>query len=277
MTSAQDLLSTLPVDILIDILSLLDPVSLIAVSQTSQVLRNFVNPVEHDFEQRLLALELLPEHGGPEPVKDDLGSTLPHLPISCLKNRGEEWWGNNKYACCECMKILPNFMFEDEDLFDPGTRKPWSTSAETQKMALTDWKFVTATETRWSLIKEQVARDAKVTEQYQQQFRKARNRFRENFFGTRSLEDDDEVRIAAVAEMDKCKKLLEEAAVHMVGKARHKRRCIECKFQRKRFHNYQRLCGHPDAPIVTCSDSTGLPFEFTSLFPGLFPKVPLPP
>ncbi|KAK1835315.1 hypothetical protein QBC39DRAFT_430916 [Podospora conica] len=61
-------LLSMPFEVLCAIVLLLDPISLIAASQTSRALRTFINPTRHDFIQRLLALKLLPESGGIVPL-----------------------------------------------------------------------------------------------------------------------------------------------------------------------------------------------------------------
>lgn len=46
---------------------------------------------------------------------------------------------------------------------------------------------------------------------------------------------------------------IEETSPHIVGKARHERRCVECKFQRNLYRDrpaHQLLCGNTDAPII---------------------------
>jgi hypothetical protein len=57
----------MPVEVLCAIFVLLDPISIIATSQTSRALRAIIDPTRHECIQRLLALELLPEYGGIAP------------------------------------------------------------------------------------------------------------------------------------------------------------------------------------------------------------------
>ncbi|KAK4205390.1 hypothetical protein QBC40DRAFT_35623 [Triangularia verruculosa] len=66
-------------------------------------------------------------------------------------------------------------------------------------------------------------------------------------------------------------KVIEETASLVVGKARHKRRCIECRFQQKLYRNFLR--GHLNAPIVTCHDTPGIHIIFNRLFHGLLPRL----
>ncbi|KAK0754788.1 hypothetical protein B0T18DRAFT_399954 [Schizothecium vesticola] len=49
-------LLSMPVEVLCAIVVLLNPISLIAASQTSRALRTFIDPTRHNFIQRLLAL-----------------------------------------------------------------------------------------------------------------------------------------------------------------------------------------------------------------------------
>ncbi|KAK4667479.1 hypothetical protein QC763_309630 [Podospora pseudopauciseta] len=236
MASAQDVLISLPVDILIDIISCLDPVSLIALSQTSKGLRDFINPIEHDFQQRLLALELLPKNGGPE-LDDYPGYPfrqpkfyLLHETIPQMTNRGRDWWASSWYACFGCMKLLSNAMFDDSELFNTATRKPWMRSSEVQKMALTDWKLATTTESRLSSIQRRAEQDREPTEQYRQQYQTS---FHWNKAVNRELNDDEDVEEVR----RKHENCIEETNPHIVGKARHERRCVECKFQRNLYRD----------------------------------------
>ncbi|KAK4205389.1 hypothetical protein QBC40DRAFT_162564, partial [Triangularia verruculosa] len=167
LASAQDISNSIPVDILIEIISWFDPISLIALSQTSKSLRNFVNSVEHDFQQRLLALELLPKDGGPEPDSESKSDILQYLNLFVLSHRGKDWWAGHKYACCGCIKILSHSMFEDSDMFNTATRKPWGTSAETQRMTFTDWRSTTTTENRMLLIQRQAAQDVRAIKEHE--------------------------------------------------------------------------------------------------------------
>lgn len=87
-----------------------------------------------------------------------------------MTNRGRDWWASSRYACFGCMKLPSNAMFDDSELFNTATRKPWMRSSEVQKMALTDWKLATTTESRLSSIQRRAEQDRELTEQYRQQY-----------------------------------------------------------------------------------------------------------
>ncbi|KAK0747432.1 hypothetical protein B0T21DRAFT_406062 [Apiosordaria backusii] len=276
MASAQCILYAIPAEILCEIISSLDPIALIALSQASKSLRNFINPIEHDFQQRLLALELLPKYGGAERDLEPESPELARLHTSEMRHRGKDWWASNKYACCGCMKILSHSMFDDDDLFDTTTRKPWATGPETRRMAFTDWKPTNTTDDRLFLIQRQASQDARATEQCRQRYEESISWFKRNLRW--SSEDDDEntwddvtmddsVDDEAIPKHLTC---VEETAPLIVGKARHKRRCIECKFRRNLYSNL--LCGDSNAPIVTCHDAPGINITSSWLFPGLLPN-----
>ncbi|KAK4199429.1 hypothetical protein QBC40DRAFT_153012, partial [Triangularia verruculosa] len=260
MASTKSILYTLPSDIFNEIISWLDPISLIGFSQASKALRGYVNPTEWDFQQRLLALELLPEYGGPEP--DYKPGRDVHAEINY---RGATRWAKNKYACCGCMKILPHFMFDDGALFSKGTRKPFVSGPETQRMVFTSWKPTATTEGRMSMIQRQAMKFASAAEQYERRYDESHNWF-EN-----AWEPDRITREALKAEHLQC---FRETTWIITGRARHERRCIECKFQQQGYTNL--LCGNPNAPIVTCYRSENMRLTFNWLFPGLLPKMRMP-
>ena len=63
-------LPLLPAEIQCSIIRLLDPISLISVSQTSTHFRRTINPSKRHFTERLLALERLTKYGGVSPFFD---------------------------------------------------------------------------------------------------------------------------------------------------------------------------------------------------------------
>lgn len=115
-------LLSMPVEVLCAIFVLLDPISLIATSQTSRTLQTIIDPTRHDFVQRLLSLELLPESGG---------SSITPPTVSPA-------WRRNKYACSLCLKLRSHMYFDNHSILRQRLRKPPPESREATK--LTTWE-----------------------------------------------------------------------------------------------------------------------------------------
>ncbi|KAJ4288792.1 hypothetical protein N0V88_007328 [Collariella sp. IMI 366227] len=123
----------LPIEVLQQIASSLDPLALIAVAQTCRTWRTLINPLPHDFVRRLLALELLPEHGGLVPRWDEIDSKV-------TPPFDSEEWNTTRYACCGCMKLQTHMMFDNHALLRRHVRKPPPGSIEHETSAVTDWE-----------------------------------------------------------------------------------------------------------------------------------------
>ncbi|CAL5872592.1 uncharacterized protein PFLUO_LOCUS6857 [Penicillium psychrofluorescens] len=113
-------LTSLPVEIQCDIYEQLDPIDLISISQTNSRLRSLINPSKRHFVERLVALETQEKHGGVALVvnittgrPDSAGSRLEYS--EC---KGMRW------ACAECLRLLPHTAFEDPWLLRLCYRKP---------------------------------------------------------------------------------------------------------------------------------------------------------
>lgn len=122
-----------PDEIFVHIAQNLDPITLITPSQASRSWRAFINPSRHDYNQRLLALELTPEYGGIVPLFDELSQTL-SPPCESPE------WKLNKYACCGCMKLPPHMMFGNHALLRRPYRKPPPDIVESNRAGVIGWE-----------------------------------------------------------------------------------------------------------------------------------------
>ncbi|KAL2135480.1 hypothetical protein VTI74DRAFT_8339 [Chaetomium olivicolor] len=202
----------LPPEVLQQIICWLDPISLIALSQTSRSWRALINPLPHDFEQRLLALELQPEHGGLVPVWDENKSTI-------NPSWESDEWKTAKYACCGCMKLLTHMMFDTHALLRRPYRKPPLGSEQAKRMAFTDW--------------EPLEPDMRQRRIHQRAFQERKER--QNW--VQMAKDYNEPEMLTAHPFARLPSRREEAAQlankHLSGTARHKRRCVECLYRRQ--------------------------------------------
>jgi len=121
----------MPVEVLYAIFVLLDHISIIAASQTSRALRTIIDPTRHDFVQRLLALELLPEYGGIAPrFRSRNSSVIP--PTDNLK------WRRIKYAYSLCLQLRSHMYFDNHSVLRLQLRKQPPGSREATKF--TTWE-----------------------------------------------------------------------------------------------------------------------------------------
>ncbi|KAK8050962.1 hypothetical protein PG993_002347 [Apiospora rasikravindrae] len=110
-------LDSLPVEILCCIIRHLDPITLIAFSQTSPHYRRVISPSKQHHVERLLALELLEEHGGVTTIfrpKHNIISPDWRDPV-CDAMR---------WACTSCLRLLPHTAFGNHFILGLGYRKP---------------------------------------------------------------------------------------------------------------------------------------------------------
>lgn len=232
-TSIMETILNLPVEVLSAIISRLDPATLISLSQSSQLLRRLVNPTRHDFERRLLALELTHEFGGIVPKIINISNfrrvTTPP--------REDDEWKNNKYACLGCMKLLPHYMFSEHAVFSLEYAKPLPETAEAQKSQVTDWQPLSTDRKR------------------------------------KRIKDDHEAqrmkRLRLIQPHTTSGHVSAEAQTELVGMWRHKRRCHECKYQTERTRNANistdRIPTVSIGKITYMQDQAGL----QRFFPGL--------
>lgn len=110
-------LSTLPTEVQCAIFRLLDPISLIFISQTSSQLRKLIQPTRLHWVELLLALESREQFGG-------------KIPVFCARNNQCEphWtspeWQSMRWACTGCLRLLPYNAFDNHYLLRLRYRKP---------------------------------------------------------------------------------------------------------------------------------------------------------
>ncbi|KAL2264344.1 hypothetical protein VTK26DRAFT_6587 [Humicola hyalothermophila] len=251
------MLASLPPEILGQIITNLDPVSLISLSQTSRGLRAFIGPTRHDFARRLLALELMPEHGGIVPVLRVHGHGEQLSPPW-----DSEEWKRTRYACCGCMKLLPHMMFDNHAILRLPYRKPPPGTIEAEQAFVTDWEPLEP-RARWKNI--QARADRARDEQ-----RERRNAVTAEYRKLVTPPGQPFVRLSRTqviaAEL--------EAERYICGTSRHRRRCVEC--QHRRGH-WSRLDSHRGTAKVPVVPSRRLHFtdRCEIRFAGLFEPVPL--
>ncbi|KAK1835634.1 hypothetical protein QBC39DRAFT_416308 [Podospora conica] len=247
-----------PVEILCAIFTLLDPISLIAVSQTSQALRNTISPSRNDFIQRLLALELLPEFGGIVPrFRGRDGAITPPFKLD-----SPEWRGN-KYACLVCLKLRSHMFFDNHSILRLRTRKPPPGSQEATKLATWVPLEIRDPARRQKRAQRRAAATAEkgrlgperaVYHRYCTgvDFESYTNPFRDRNFDFGPFD-----------------KQAEEVEKMLCGTERHKRACNNCRYLRGDW-SYQGLppaLGRPGAPIIR-SRQIAVPHIFERHFPG---------
>jgi hypothetical protein len=243
-----------PTEVLQHIACQLDPISLIALSQTSRPWRVLINPIRHDYVQRLLALELLPEHGGIVPQFDEFDQVL-------TPPWGSDEWKAVKYACCGCMKLRTHMMFDNHAILRRPYRKPPQGSVEAGKAAIADWEPFDPS-ARWKRIQERAAEADKGRQKWAQIAARSHDYALLNPPGhpfARVSRDPDQAG--------------HEAILYLVGTARQKRRCIECQRQRGNWSRPNPLRRNTRAPTVI---SRRLKFHNTwdRYFPGLIEQLP---
>ncbi|KAK5657882.1 hypothetical protein OQA88_2431 [Cercophora sp. LCS_1] len=231
----------------------LDPISVISLSQTSRYLRLFISPSHFHFAQRLLALELLPEHGGgvvPLFRGRDNRLTPPFEHQS---------WKNAKYACCGCMRLRHHMWFGNHSILGLGLRKPPPDSVEATR--LTDWvPDSDGMATRRILhARRQAEAESRATARMQY------HRASTGVYLSASLAVDD---------MGPIDKRAEQAEKLICGVDRIKRRCLECRFNRGDWNRTTAdSYGTPESPLVI-SRKVGFLDLFERCFPGFSPQLP---
>ncbi|KAK4222915.1 hypothetical protein QBC38DRAFT_326068, partial [Podospora fimiseda] len=118
----------------------LDPIALIALSQTSKFFRQCINPTPHEFRQRLLAMESLPEFSDyRDQVHFDRDEWRAESLLCLLVIRDTQPWHGGRYACFGRMKLLQYDMFENLDWVEAPLTKPWPGNDEWNKLLVTSW------------------------------------------------------------------------------------------------------------------------------------------
>ena len=111
---------SLPIDIQVIILPLLNSTSLIALSQTDRHFRQLIDPQRKHFVNRLLELECRPEYGGEVTINEHAKIIVPSGTVS--------------YACTHCLKIIPHACFDNHALLRLRFRKPPAESRASQQL-----------------------------------------------------------------------------------------------------------------------------------------------
>lgn len=121
----------LPVEIHLLIIPLLDPIALIAFAQTNSYLRKTISPQRVHFIERLLALEIIPLHGGATPLIDVYGTSVTPSFDDLTA------WDEIRYACASCIRLKRHTAFSNPSILRLRTRKPPTDSRAAQE--LTSW------------------------------------------------------------------------------------------------------------------------------------------
>ncbi|KAL1841766.1 hypothetical protein VTJ49DRAFT_6604 [Mycothermus thermophilus] len=239
----------LPTEVLQLIVRELDPIALIALSQTSKAWRAFIRPIRHDFEQRLLALELHPDYGGLVPNWDEYYQKL-------TPPWDSPEWKTTKYACCGCMKLLTHMMFDNHAILRRHWRKPSVGSVEANKALRTDWEpFEPAL--RWQRIQDR-ARQAR---EAQRRWRRILD-WRRDYLLTNPPTNRFEHRaLSPTAEEG-------DAFRRLIGTDRRRRRCVECQRLSGRW-------GYPRRSRPAVANSRQLKFQsvWERFVPGLLEQL----
>lgn len=255
-------LDSLPREIQCQIIRHLDPIGLISLSQTSSEFRRLINPQNKHFAERLLALELVLEYGGPTLIFWSRDHVLqPKWP-------GKEW-DSMRWACTDCLRLLPHKNFDNHSLLRLGYRKPLPGSPAADMV--TSWEPILRTRPR-DKNTERAKRDAQDAAQAEKKRREAyflsvtngsghahatpvRDKFQTfrecgmkmfqgmNFLKFLELEEDTILDLlsqnAVLIEGEEC------------GKKRWLRKCNECRFRKGLiYHKLNLTSGTKKFPIV---------------------------
>ncbi|KAF5633372.1 uncharacterized protein FTJAE_7188 [Fusarium tjaetaba] len=125
------MLSDFPNEIQCQIIRLLDPIGLISLSQSSRHFKRLINPQKRHLVERLLQIELLTEHGGPTLTFRSRDSRLE-------PSWQDEAWESMRWACTDCLRLLPHKCFDSQSLLRLGYRKPHP-SSDAARM-ITTWE-----------------------------------------------------------------------------------------------------------------------------------------
>ncbi|KAM7187773.1 hypothetical protein V8F20_010830 [Naviculisporaceae sp. PSN 640] len=259
--SPQASITTLPPELLYPIIQGLDPASLISLSQANKFFRWFINPQRTHFVQRLLALELLPEHGGLVPS------------FHARENKIIPWtddpaWDTNRYACPGCLRLLTHRMFDNHSILGLALRKPPPGSEEATR--LTDWEPLGDEAARWKRIQAHNNSERQRLLRFRSQYTTATRSDGDGVHNNFLAESDDE-------DSDEDDRQAEEAEKVLCGRSRHRRLCLECKRSRGVYARRTRCnVGTSDVPIIL-TRQVHAPDEISLFFPRSLHGVPEPP
>ncbi|KAJ5110132.1 hypothetical protein N7532_002777 [Penicillium argentinense] len=125
-------LHTLPAEIQSGIFRLLDPASLVSLSQTSKQFRENIRPTRKHFVERLLQLECDETKGGVTPRFNARNNQL-----------SPDWtqpeWKAMRWACSGCLRLLPHESFDNHSILRLAYRKPIPGSPAAED--ITSWEI----------------------------------------------------------------------------------------------------------------------------------------
>ncbi|KAI3571664.1 hypothetical protein IWW34DRAFT_767766 [Fusarium oxysporum f. sp. albedinis] len=110
-------LELLPTELQCYIIRLLDPISFISISQANAHFRRLINPKQKHFAERLLALELVPEYGGPYLFFRSRDTSL-------RPDWTDPAWEKMRWACTNCLRLLSHKHFDNHSILRLRYRKP---------------------------------------------------------------------------------------------------------------------------------------------------------
>ena len=270
MTESASQLAALPVELLHNIFRHLDPVALIATSQTSTHFRSIILPTKKHFAERLLALEMEPEHGGP-------GFTYFAREGRLEPDWNEDEWNYMRWACTCCLRLLRHSSFDNHSLLRLKNRKPLAGSAAAKLYSgVTSWE---PSQKSGSGGKTKQKKKARVTEEREQekllrkQYHMATTKILNTTGSTYTIHTRTSYLKAAELEealelTDSQLDLLTEGQEHALldraahcierlrtGSHRHLRKCNECRFELGQFKK---------SPLVRLGQPADLTWAFTN-------------
>ncbi|KAJ4263535.1 hypothetical protein NW762_006354 [Fusarium torreyae] len=271
-------LVSLPTELQCQVIRLLDPISLISISQANTHFRHLIKPKKRHFAERLLVLELNPDHGGPTPI---FYSRTGHL----KPDWHDEAWDAIKWACTDCLRLLPHKYFDNHSILRLGYRKPIPGSFASRM--ITTWEPTWHTRPR-DKNRERAKRNAQDAQREEKKRRQGyflavtgglgylRNNFVNNFEAFRECGIDgfQGMSVDQLRDMDQGERLkfMDQHALAIeredCGKKRWLRKCNECRFQRGAiWQACDPTCGTRQVPIVPSQR-----VEFASVVERYFPR-----
>ncbi|CAH0028472.1 unnamed protein product [Clonostachys rhizophaga] len=253
-------LNSLPLELQVEIITNLDPIGLISLSQTSKYFRNFIDPKKREFVERLLQLELTEEFGGP--AFEYRARYFNELKLVWAN----EPWQAIRWACCGCMRLLSHAHFDNRSLHRLELRKPSSGSSV---KTLTTWR-VTLRGKHWSSREQRSISD-------EERSRRKRYQIAESYsphdpfdlsnihfnlealrkeLGFDGFDDLDEAQFRELSPEDRLQifdRNIASVESERCGLKRHLRRCNECKYQGNQIR--RETAGRGGIPIVPIQTS----------------------
>ncbi|KAF3924740.1 hypothetical protein AA313_de0208867 [Arthrobotrys entomopaga] len=108
----------LPVELQQHIITLLDPIALISLSQCNRRFRHLINPDRRERVEKLLARECHDVNGGGIPLHKIAWEGTFEVDWSLDK------WEAHRWACTNCQRLLPHTEFDNHSILGLAYRKP---------------------------------------------------------------------------------------------------------------------------------------------------------